>query len=153
MNLESCNFYDHPYTKNNINFCVTCGSKLIYRSWIEGDSSKQLCCSDEKCNYVHFLDPKLATGVLTLLGNKLLLLKRAYNPGKDYWTFPGGFVSRGEIVEEAAKREVFEEIGLEVKIKQLLGVYSFSGEFTILIVYVGVVVDGTPIINKESSEF
>ena len=152
MNSESTNFYDHPYLKNNINFCVTCGSKLVYRSWVEGDSSKQLCCSNENCNYVHFLDPKLAAGIVTLLDNKLILLKRAYNPRKNYWTFPGGFVNRGEIVEQAAKREVFEEVGLTVEIKKLLGVYSFSGESTVLAAYIGVVVDGRPTINNESTE-
>ena len=73
MSSKNTNLYDHPYLKNNINFCVSCGSKLIFRSWIEGDSSKQLCCSKTNCNYVHFLDPKLATGVITLLDNKLML--------------------------------------------------------------------------------
>ena len=152
MSSKNTNLYDHPYLKNNINFCVSCGSKLIFRSWIEGDSSKQLCCSKTNCNYVHFLDPKLATGVITLLDNKLILLQRSYNPGKNLWTFPGGFVNRGEIVEEAAKREVFEEVGLKIDIKKLLGVYSFSGEPTVLVAYIGIVINGIPTINNESSD-
>ena len=152
MNSESFDFQDHPYLKNNIKYCLTCGSKLIYRSWVEGDTSKQLCCSNSNCNYVHFLDPKLATGVVTLLDKKIILLKRAYNPRKDYWTFPGGFVNRGEIVEQAAKREVFEEVGLKIEIKSLLGVYSFDREPTVLVAYVGIVVDGIPTINNESTD-
>ena len=152
MTSECSDFQDHPYLKNNINYCITCGSKLVYRSWVEGDSSKQLCCSKPNCNYVHFLDPKLATGVVTLFENKVILLKRAYNPGKNYWTFPGGFVNRGEIVEQAAKREVFEEVGIKIDIKSLLGVYSFNHEPTVLVAYVGVVVDGIPTINSESTD-
>ena len=37
---------------------------------------------------------------------------------------PGGFVDRGESVEDALRREMKEETGLNVEIKQLLGVYS-----------------------------
>ena len=37
---------------------------------------------------------------------------------------PGGFMDIGETIEEALKREMFEEIGIKVKIQQLLGLYS-----------------------------
>lgn len=40
------------------------------------------------------------------------------------WAFPGGFIDRGETVETALKREMQEEISLEVKILHLLGIYS-----------------------------
>lgn len=62
-------------------------------------------------------------GILSEKG-KILLLKRAIYPFRGYWELPGGHVERGEKVEKALKREMKEELGLPVKIKKLLGVYS-----------------------------
>ena len=104
----------------------------------------QLCCMSPSCNHVHFLDPKVAAGIIPTLGGKAIIVQRAHNPGKGLWTFPGGFVNRGEVVSEAAVREAKEEAGVDVKYGPLLGVYSLPGNPTILIVYTGDVVSGKP---------
>ena len=46
---------------------------------------------------------------------KLLLIKRKDEPFKDCWAFPGGFVEENERVEEALKRELREETGLDTE--------------------------------------
>lgn len=120
--------------------------------WSEGDGTMQLCCSNPDCNHVHFLDPKVAAGVIPTIGGKAIILQRAYNPGKGLWTFPGGFVNRGEIVSEAAVREAKEEAGVDVSAGKLLGVYSFQGNPTILIVYTGEVIGGEPRALDESTD-
>ena len=48
-------------------FCVSCGNPLVYRPWTEGDGTMQLCCSAASCSHVHFLDPKVAAGVVAIL--------------------------------------------------------------------------------------
>jgi 8-oxo-dGTP diphosphatase len=55
---------------------------------------------------------------------KVLLIKRKFNPFKGKWALPGGFVDEGETVEEAVERETMEETGVKVKIVKLIGVYS-----------------------------
>ena len=52
----------------------------------------------------------------------IVLIERK-NPPLGF-ALPGGFVDRGEKVEDALKREMKEEINLDVKIEKLLGVYS-----------------------------
>ena len=43
----------------------------------------------------------------------VVLVERGQEPKKGEWSFPGGLVNVGETIEEAAKREVFEEVGIE----------------------------------------
>lgn len=68
--------------------------------------------------------PLLAVDGAVLEKGKLLLVKRAIEPFRDYWVLPGGHVEYGETVEKAIKREMKEELGVNVKIEGLLGVYS-----------------------------
>ena len=112
----------------------------------------QLCCTNPDCNNVHFLDPKLAAGVIPTVNGKAVIIQRMHNPGKGLWTFPGGFVNRGEVVSAAAAREALEEAGIDVKVGPLLGVYSFPENPTVLIVYTGEVVDGEPRALAESTD-
>jgi len=62
--------------------------------------------------------PKATAGVIIYRKIKdkieVLLTKRNVEPFKDYWCFPGGHIEPFEKVIDAAKREVLEEIGIEV---------------------------------------
>jgi ADP-ribose pyrophosphatase YjhB (NUDIX family) len=81
----------------------------------------------------------------------IVLLRRAFDPGKDLWTFPGGFVDLGESVEEAAHREVREELDIAIELGPLVGVYSGAEERVVLIVYAARTTD-RPRTTEEATE-
>jgi len=72
------------------------------------------------------ITPLLAADIIIELtdfpGRPIVLIERANPPYG--WAIPGGFVDVGEIVECAAKREAQEEVGLDVHLTTLLGIYS-----------------------------
>src|SRR5512140_2105146 len=59
---------------------------------------------------------------------RILLTRRTDN---GQWCLPGGGVESGESVAEACEREVFEETGLRVRVKRLIGVYSHPDQLVI----------------------
>ena len=67
--------------------------------------------------------------------NHILIIKRAVQVGYGLWSLPGGYVDRGEIVENAAAREVLEETGLKVKTDKLLGLFSEQGNPVLVAAY------------------
>jgi len=73
----------------------------------------------------------LRLGVSAILFNdegKFLLTQRTDN---GQWCLPGGAVESGESVAEACEREVFEETGLRVRVKRLIGVYSHPDQLVV----------------------
>ena len=59
---------------------------------------------------------------------RILLTKRSDN---GQWCLPGGAVDPGETVAEACEREVWEETGLRVHVKRLIGIYSYSDQLVV----------------------
>ena len=87
------------------------------------------------CDFVLYLDPKVVVAVAVGHAGRVLLGRRAINPGRGLWSFPGGYVDRGEAVEDAALRETREETGLAVRLTGLLGVYSAVGRPHVVLAY------------------
>lgn len=59
--------------------------------------------------------PKVGIGVIIIKDNKILLGKRKNAHGEGSWCYPGGHLEFGESWEECSRREVWEEVGIQIK--------------------------------------
>lgn len=64
--------------------------------------------------------PQVGVGVVVWRGDRVLLIKRATPPQAGHWSLPGGRQELGETLFETARREAFEEAGVEVRPRAVL---------------------------------
>ncbi len=117
---------------DRLRFCPLCGASLVARV-VPPDSREHPVCS--ACSFVFYLAPKVVAGTLPVRDGRVLLTRRAIEPARGLWTFPGGYVDWGEDVREGARRETLEEVGLSVRLDGLLGVYSYPGSPVVIVVF------------------
>jgi ADP-ribose pyrophosphatase YjhB (NUDIX family) len=131
-------------------FCPACGGALETRSVKAGEPDRLVCSA---CAFVFYLDPKVAVGtIIRVDGDRLVLVRRAIDPGYGLWVFPGGYVDRGEALTDAARREAREECGLDIRLDGLVNIYSYSGRSPIIIVYAATATGGELCTDEECLE-
>jgi ADP-ribose pyrophosphatase YjhB (NUDIX family) len=133
-------------------FCPVCGQPLEPRVLKLGEPMR-LVCTSALCGFVFYLDPKVAVGtIIAMPDRRIVLVRRAIEPGFGLWVFPGGYVDRGEDVRLAAVREAREEAGIDVRLDDLVGIYSYPGSTPVVIVYRATWLAGELAVNDENSE-
>ena len=141
----------HPHDESApYRFCPRCGGVLEPRRLKPTEPERPVC---PRCGFVFYLDPKVAVGtIIETLEHRIVLVRRAIEPGYGKWVFPGGYVDRGETLTGAAIREAREECGLDVRIDALVNVYSYRGRTPIIIVYAATPLGGTLCADDECLE-
>jgi 8-oxo-dGTP diphosphatase len=131
-------------------FCPRCSGPLERRELKASEPVRPVCT---RCGFVFYLDPKVAVGtIIQATDGRLVLVRRAIEPGYGKWVFPGGYVDRGEPLTAAAIREAREECGLDVRLDSLVNVYSYPGRAPVIIVYAATALGGTLCTDDECLE-
>lgn len=111
-----------PYT-----FCTACGGS----AWTARSHREFICAA---CGYRHFITPIPAACALILdAQDRILIIRRAHEPGFGKLGLPGGVIEPGETGEMGAARETREEVGLDLPpeaftpLGTLTNTYLFQG--------------------------
>jgi ADP-ribose pyrophosphatase YjhB (NUDIX family) len=141
----------HPHDDSHAyKFCPRCGGPLERRVLKAAEPERPVCA---RCGFVFYLDPKIAVGtIIRSESGRLVLVRRAIEPGYGKWVFPGGYVDRGEPLTSAAIREAREECGLDVRLDGLVNIYSYPGRAPVIVVYAATAIGGALCVDDECLE-
>lgn len=105
-------------------FCPRCGHKLSWRREFRTATHEPLRPVCNHCGFVHYeKSAPTASALIVNTKNEVLLAKRAWPPAKGSWDCIGGFLEAGEHPLEGLQREIKEEIGVTLNVKELIGVW------------------------------
>jgi NAD+ diphosphatase len=108
---------------NVLRYCPKCGAAALRLV-----GGKLLRCG--ACGFELYLNAAASAAALIAdEQDRLLITVRGKEPGKGMWDLPGGFVDPGESAEEALRREVREEVGLEVAAMQYVASYPNTYDY------------------------
>lgn len=115
-----------------INFCSVCGAPVILRV-PPGDSLPRHIC--DRCNAIHYRNPKLVVGALPEWEARILLCRRAIEPCLGKWTLPAGFMENNETMAAAAQRETVEESGAHIELGDIYTLISVPHISQVHVIY------------------
>ena len=129
-------------------YCEKCGESAEEK--FEGNFKRTVCSS---CGFINYHNPKPCVVAVIVRDEKVLLTRRSIEPGFGKWDLPGGFMERGEHPVDALKREIREELGVDLSAHMILDfipdVYGVGGDATLNIAFV-CRIEAKPIIHDHT---
>jgi ADP-ribose pyrophosphatase YjhB (NUDIX family) len=131
-------------------FCPRCAAPL------EISAGRVECGA---CGFVHYAAPAPTASAFVLDGSgRVLLARRAHEPEEGLWDSPGGFLEEGEEPVSGLRRELLEETGLEIEVRDFVGVFmdrygdTPDAVATLNLVWEATVISGEPVPADDVSE-
>ncbi len=117
----------------------------------DGDDLERSVC--DSCGFVDYQNPKIVVGsVVTAEDGRILMCRRAIEPGYGLWTLPAGYLELGETPLEGAVREAWEEARARIAISGILAVYTIRHLSQVQIMHRATLIDPAIAAGVESLE-
>ncbi len=130
-------------------FCSQCGYPVVSRI-PAGDNLPRFVC--DHCQAIHYQNPKIVAGCIPVMNQQILLCRRAIEPRYGLWTLPAGFMENAETMEQAARREAYEEANANVHLEGLFAVFSLPHINQVYVMYRAMLLDNDYAAGTESLE-
>ena len=107
----------------------------------DGEHRDRAACG--ACGFIAYINPRLVVTTIPVTDDgRVMLLRRAIEPGYGAWAQPGGFLEADETAIEGAIRETREETGLDVEPLGIVGLYSRPQAAIVVVAFEARIVGG-----------
>jgi len=130
-------------------FCPHCGADIA-QAIPEGDDRPRFVCN--RCQTIHYQNPKIVVGTIPEWENRLLLCRRAIEPQAGMWTLPAGYLENGETMIDGARRETREEAGADLKTLAPFALFDLPFINQVYVMFYGPLASNLYRAGKESLE-
>ena len=140
----------NPFSLDSLNYtyCPKCMAMLETKRI---DGFQRLVCSSEGCDYIYWNNPTPIVSAIVEHQGKIILARNKGWP-EDWFALIAGYLEACECPETGIKREINEELGLEVTELELIGLYPFERKNQLIIAYFAKT-EGVVSINDELEEW
>ncbi len=127
--MENCFLSSH--IRDSMKYCPECGDTLEVRRI---DGLERSACAAPECGFVHWDNPIPVVAALIEYQGRIVLARNSQWPN-GMFSLITGYLERNETAEEAVLREVKEELGLDSKVQEFIGCYSFVDKNQIILAH------------------